>query len=309
MLAAIFAVPAFADDAVTRELDAYAQANSLSVENISSPTPRSPHKVHEFQWGTESYSYLYREFVHGAEFVRFRGFYNGLVFSYTFRPLDVDSFADIIDNLFRIELRYATGRVDYRGSGTWEGLKDYTYEVRGIAGHEFYIEPSLRIMPYVGLGCRYLNNGFEAIPARTVNGQPYYSAYNRESEYYYLPVGVEFYQRFSRGWAIGGNLEYDLWIKGVQSSHFEDMEDDHGVSPGWDAMYNNQKGGFGVRGSLKIDKSFQRMTLGVEPYYRYWKVRDSDGSILTQGGSPLPMIISEPQNITQEIGVKVGLTF
>jgi hypothetical protein len=310
MLAVVFAAPSFADDdAVTRELDAYAQANSLSLENISSPEPKTPRKVHEFEWGTERYSYLYREFVSGAEFVRFKGFYNGFVFSYTFRPVDVDSFAEIIDNLFRVELRYATGRVDYTGSGTWDGLKDQMYEVRGIVGREYDINPTLQVMPYAGIGYRYLDNGFQAIPARTVNGRPFWSAYNRESKYFYVPMGVEICQAFSGGWHLGGILEYDFWLNGEQASHFEDMYDDTGVSAGWDPVYNKQEKGFGLRGSLKIDKAFSRMKLGIEPYYRYWKVEDSEKQVVTGPGVLGVNEVFEPQNITQEIGVKVGLIF
>lgn len=310
MLAVVCAGPLFADDdLITRELDTYAQDNGLPPENLSVPGKKPSRKAHEFEWGIERYSYLYREFIDGAEFVQFKGDYSGLVFSYTFRPMDLDSFAEIIDNLFRIELRYAMGRVDYRGSGTWEGIKDRMYEIRGIAGHELYIDPSLRIMPYVGLGYRYLNNGFEEIPARVIDGQPYFSAYNRESKYFYIPVGVDLYQQLASGWGIGGNLEYDFWISGEHVSHFEDMENMLGVSPGWDPMYNKQDKGFGVRGSLRIDKAFPKMKLGVEPYYRYWKVQDSEIKDVTIGGVPIPTSLFEPQNTTQEIGLKVGLTF
>ena len=310
ILAAIWAAPSFAaDDVVGRELDAYAQANGLSAENISPPAGKPVRKRHEFELGTESYSYLYREFRNNGVYVKFKGFYGGLLFSYTFRPRDVDSLADMICNVFRVELRGAGGRVDYTGSGTWHGLHDYMYEARGILGHEFLMNPSLQAMPYVGLGYRYLNDGFQDIPARVVDGISYFSAYNRESTYCYIPVGVDVYCPLSKGWGVGGNVEYDVWITGQEVNHFEDMEADTGASAGWDRMKNDQKKGYGLRGSLKIDKVFPGMKLAIEPYYRYWKVEDSEKQTITGPGAPTASQLWEPQNTTHEIGLKVGLKF
>ena len=310
MLAVILAAPSFADDdAVTRELDAYARANSLPPENIAPPVKSSSRKTHEFEFGVERYSYLYREGVTNFQPIRFKGFYNGFVFSYTFRPVDVDSLAEILKDMFRIEFRYATGRTDYTGAGTWNGIKDYMYEIRGIVGHELFVSPTLQITPYIGLGYRYLNDGLQAIPARTVDNIPFYSGYNRESRYCYIPVGVELHRQLDRGWGIGWGLEYDLWITGKQTSHFEDMVDAFGGGAGWDPMDNKQKSGFGLRGSLKVDKAFPRMKLGIEPYYRYWKIKDSEVQSLTGPGAPNASSWWEPQNTTQEIGVKVGVKF
>jgi len=306
----LLAAPAVANDVVSLALDAYAQEKNLPSENTMSSVPPSTRKAHEFEWSFERHSYLYKETVDGAEFMRTEGSFQGILLSYTFRPLDLDSFTDIIDNLYRLELRYARGEVDYTGSGTWDGLKDYMYEVRAVAGREFNVNPSLQITPYLGLGYRYLNNGLDQIPAQEIDGQQFVSGYNRESTYYYLPIGVDVYQQLAGGWGIGGNLEYDLWIKGEQASHLEDMEDAQGVNAGIDPLYNDQKSGFGLRGSLKIDKSFARVKLGIEPYYRYWKVSDSQPNVVT-AGSGMQIVGGglEPRNTTQEIGVKVGVKF
>jgi len=303
-------VPSFAaDDAVTRELDAYVQDQGLSRENLSSSDKKFPRKRHEFEFGMERYSYLYREYVNGSEFVRTEGDYTGFILSYAFRPPDVDTYKAILNNIFRMELRYAIGEVDYTGSGTWDNLDEYMYEVRAIVGEEFFLNPSLRAIPYVGLGYRYLNNGAEDMPARVIDGQPYYSGYNRESEYWYIPIGVDVQRHLSGGWVLGGSLEYDLWIGGQQTSHFEDMIDVDGVPSGWDPMENEQNGGYGLRGSLKLEKVFPRMKLGIEPYYRYWKVEDSEVESATGPGAPTASGFYEPENKTEEIGVKVGIKF
>ncbi len=330
MLAAGFVVPSFADDVVTRGLDEYARANDLALANISTVkhsivassnkekvTPGALRKAHEFEFGMEHYAYTYRETVDSAEFMRMEGAYNGVLLTYTFRPVDVDSLSQMIVNMFRAEVRYASGQVDYTGSGSWDGLKDFMYEMRALVGYEHDINPSLRVMPYAGLGYRYLNNGSEAMAARIIDGDAYYSGYNRESKYYYIPVGVQVYQKLAGGWGLGVDLEYDFWSSGKQISHFEDMEDTGGANAGYDAMKNRQNKGFGLRGSLKIDKALTGMTLRIEPYYRYWKIEDSEVGFMTKGGAlvPVPGMPGyfeaglEPENTTQEIGVRMGLKF
>ena len=302
-------------DKVAQGLDEYARANDLPAENIKAPAPQAAR--HKYEVAVERYGYTYRETVDGAQFMRINGYYNGLLLAYTFRPLDVDALSQAMINVLRAEFRFAAGSVDYTGSGSWSGLKDSTYELRAIVGHDFSVDPTVKITPYAGLGYRYLNNGGEAMPSRVIDGQPYYSGYNRESTYYYVPVGVNAQKDFAGGYGLGLNLEYDYWYAGRQVSHLEDMQDMGGVNAGYDPLINRQRDGFGWRGSVKFSKDFPRMRLSVEPYYRYWKVQQSDIQFLTKGGQLVPVpgfpgyyeAGQEPDNITREIGVRMGVQF
>ena len=302
-------------DKVAEGLDQYARAHDLPAENIKAPAPQAVRHIYEV--AVERQGYTYREAVDGEQFMRINGYYNGLLLAYTFRPLDVDALSRAMINVLRAEFRFAAGTVDYTGSGTWRGLKDSMYELRAIIGHDFSVDPTLRITPYAGLGYRYLNNGSEAMPARIINGQPHYSGYNRESEYYYVPVGVNAQKDFAGGYGLGFNLEYDYWYAGRQVSHFEDMQDTSGVNAGYDPLINRQRDGFGWRGSLKFLKDLPRMQFSIEPYYRFWQVKASDVKLITKGGQLVPVPGSpgyfeagqEPDNTTREIGVRLGVRF
>ena len=297
-------------EAVSSGLDVYAREKGLSLRNISSvkrsmaASSSKPIGVkhHDLEVGIERYRYVYQEMSDGRKFMNTKGFYNAFLLTYTFRPDNVAVISDAMSTVFRAELRYALGKVDYTGSGTYSGLDDHMYELRGIIGQEIGRAVSGQILPYVGIAMRYLNNGLEEY-------QP--GGYNRESTYFYVPIGVQMRKGFSKGWNLGLNLEYDYFCSGEQTSHLEDT--------GFpiDPSTNKQRKGFGWRGSLKIVKEWPRIKLSIEPYYRYWHIRDSEISLWTSGGVPIPdpynpgyfLAGQEPDNTTQETGVKMGIEF
>ncbi|MBI5149627.1 MAG: hypothetical protein HZA28_02495 [Candidatus Omnitrophica bacterium] len=69
------------------------------------------------------------------------------------------------------------------------------------------------------------------------------------SNYFYLPVGVEALNQIAPGWKIASNFEWDIFLAGEQTSYLSD------VDSGYPDPENNQKRGYGVRGSLKIIKN------------------------------------------------------
>jgi hypothetical protein len=279
---------------VSRELDRYSQEDqSPPANSYSTKTP--DRKAHTFEMALETYNYKYQETVNGGKFMGNRGQYNGLFGAYTFRPRDVDSFFDeIFANMFRFEVRYALGKVDYTGSGNYYGLKDYSYEVRAILGREYYWGESWQFVPYSGVGFRYLNDGLQAY---TPGG------YNRESRYLYMPIGFTVHKNLRNAWGIGFNAEYDIFLGGKQISHEED------VDPGYSPVSNTQRRGFGARGSLKIEKEIPDMKFCVEPFFRYWHIQDSDAAPEMYQGVPTGWALLEPENTTQEFGIKMGVEF
>jgi hypothetical protein len=272
--------PVFAQDmqVVSRELDMYLKRQR-----------------HTFDLGVETYRYKYVEMMDGDKFMNDRGLFYGLFGAYTFRPVDMDSFLDeVLANVYRVELRYASGKVDYTGSGTFEGLKDTAIEARGILGHEYNWGDTCQFMPYAGLGLRYLNDGLQAYAP---------GGYDRESRYLYIPLGFSIDKGLAGDWGIGLNLEYDLFIQGRQDSHIGD------VDPAYDTLTNKQNKGFGARGSVKLEKRFSHMKLSVEPFYRFWHIDDSTVDPITVSGEPTLYGGMEPDNKTQEVGIKMGVQF
>ena len=287
------------------EAPAAAMTGTALADKINRPK-------HEFSFGVERYQYKYHEYdSDGAKFMHLRGYYNGLYSTYTFRPADVDSVIEQIVSFYRAELRYATGRVNYTGGSsdafgnvtgfTFNGVKDYTYEVRGLLGKEYALGHGWAASPYAGLGWRYLNDGAQVMPG----------GYNRESKYLYLPLGIDVSVDLPAAWSLVENVEFDWLIKGSQTSHLEDL--DSSLRP----LVNDQRKGFGWRTSLKVVKAFPHMKFSIEPYYRFWHIQKSsvepwstqDGSAVA-GPIPGTIIVGwEPDNITQEAGVKLGAQF
>ncbi len=271
---------------VSDELDAYAQR-----------------KKHTFELSAETYSYKYDETVGGEKFMNTKGSYKGLLGAYTFRPVDMDSFFDeIAANIFSVEVSYAVGQVDYDGAYTdgvtvtpftYSGIDDYTYEVRGLAGREYLWGQGWGLTPYFGVGLRYLNNGSREMPY----------GYDRESRYMYMPLGFTLNKQFCGGWALAWNAEYDQLVAGKQTSHFENID------PGLNAIENDQRKGFGARTSLKIQKDLAKVKLSVEPFFRYWHIQPSTIDPITYGGDVIVGAGQEPENTTQEFGVKMGVHF
>lgn len=128
------------------------------------------------------------------------------------------------------------------------------------------------------------------------------SGYERESNYVYVPFGVKTNTPLSGPWAWGVNVEYDLFVQGTQKSHLED------VSPALNTVKNDQKDGYGARGSVQFTRQTQTWNILLEPFVRYWNIDASNISTITCGGTPCAAGY-EPKNWSMDYGVKVGTQF
>jgi len=256
---------------------------------------------HVLETGVETYAYGYEETVSGSTVMETKGQYSGLFANYMLHStIENEKFFEL-----RLEGRWASGSVDYEtNTFDYNGLNDYMYEIRGLAGMAFILPNGSTIMPYLGLGYRYLNNGLEELPA-DVTGT--YSGYNRESRYKYVPLGVDWEMHIKNGWGFSMTLGFDWFIKGEQKSHLEDLRDISGNDPGSTTTAYNQDKGYGVRGALKLSKNFNSMEIFFVPFFRNWNVEATDYRAFMING--VEQYANEPSNTTREIGVKIGLIF
>lgn len=218
-------------------------------------------------------------------FARNKGFMYGVSGDYTFRPNDL---------MLKVDGRFSFGDVDYWGTGTAEGIRDYNFETRFSAGYDFKtVSKRASFTPFMGFGYRYLFNTFSSA------GQ---GAYDRKSNYLYSPVGMETMFRMGSGWSLGLAGEYDLFWHGWQYSELK--EAGIAVAP----LKNDQNDGWGARGSVRILKNFAKIDFAIEPYFRYWDIEDSDlmPDLSLQG---IIFLGGEPANTTTEWGLKVGIRF
>ena len=201
--------------------------------------------------------------------------------------------------MIRLEGYMSCGEVDYDGAygdGTplkINGIPDYMWEGRVLGGWDFALGARGKITPYLGYGYRYLNdNAHEENPA----------GYERESNYYYSPIGIMADLTLDQGWAVGMVLEYDLFYCGLQKSHLSD------TSSLYNDIENKQRHGYGLRGSFKVSKEWRKVAVQFEPFIRYWKIQESDSDEMTIWGIPVGEAY-EPKNNSTEIGAALKIRF
>ncbi len=231
----------------------------------------------ELEFGPEFYYYHYEEPSLG---VTFYGPMVGLAASFTHHHPN--------HLMLKAESRGAAGRVDYTGSGKISGISDYTFEGRLTTGYDVPLKDDRLLTPFFGIGYRYLNDGFSGKISST-NA----AGYERESSYLYSPLGASYGAGLGDGWKIGLSLEYDIFWKGIQRSHLED------VNPDFDTLSNDQTRGYGTRGSVKLLKAGELLDWLIEPYLRWWNIQDSE--IVGTG--------FEPENETLEVGGNIRVRF
>jgi hypothetical protein len=198
---------------------------------------------------------------------------------------------------FKLEGRYSVGRVDYRNSGAIDGIPDYMIELRSLAGYEVRVWDEYVVMPYFGIGYRYLNDDMAGMVSSTGA-----RGYERESNYYYSPVGLEAVRSFTDGWRCGLNIEVDIFWQGKQISHFSDADSNY------NDLENEQNEGYGVRGALHVRKQTDSVNVFAEPFFRYWNIRQSDREPIISAGS-VASYGCEPTNNSTELGLIVGVVF
>jgi hypothetical protein len=201
--------------------------------------------------------------------------------------------------MFETSVNYVFGELEYDGEtlgGTpvEEDADDWIIEWRGLIGGDYRIKNSSMITFFTGVGYRYWNDEIDAP-----------GGYEREIQYWYLPIGVKTISSLNNSWTCGISIEYDLFLSGEVKSHLSD------VHPSLNDPKNDQDfgEGYGVKVSLKFDK---KLTSGAgvsfEPYITYWDIDKSDTSTLTFDGIPIGYVF-EPANETTAYGLRLNISF
>jgi hypothetical protein len=179
------------------------------------------------------------------------GFLYGVAASYT---------RDRPNRLLRIEGGFCFGLVDYEGSlsdntpYTIHGNHDYLLNLRLLLGRPWQAG-AWDNQFYAGLGYRALNDDSSQDP----------SGYDRQSNYFYLPLGLKTRHELADRWQIGLGGEFDILLIGIQFS----------------GIYNNgvltsvQWPGFGGRASVELRHRGTPADLAIAPFVQYWWVDDS----------------------------------
>lgn len=295
--------------AATQALDTYSQPVNTSAPAVTrkkmtyneflSGTPFTKvdlgtRKVHTFDMDTEVYYYRYEE---PDIDIKITGLMQGYNANYAYRPQD-NILNNAIFNTYMLQGRYASGELNYKGSGLMKDKDNSVWEFRGLLGKDYLIDDNALITPYLGFGFRYLlDKGNGRVSSDGHLG------YDRHSHYWYLPVGIS--ARIPKGaWTTDINVEYAFLLHGLQVSDFGSAS-----IPGFDNpnVNNAQDKGFGLQASTKFTYVKPGLNFYIKPFIRYWNIEDSDvksAVVLNSLGNWY-----EPQNTTFEAGSAFGLEF
>ncbi len=237
---------------------------------------------HTFELRPEISYIVYKE----PEVMKDKGMMYGLAGSYTYRQ----------KVMLKVEGRGSFGKVDYTNSGEIDNIKDYMLEFRGLFGYDFPISNGSTFTPYIGLGYRYLNDDSSGKISTTGAW-----GYERESNYIYSPLGMTFVIDLGNNWSTVETIEYDLFLWGKQKSHLSDV-------PGYNDLSNRQKKGYGLRGSLTLQKKGKIVDFEGGSFIRYWNIKESEKDALTYYGT-FEYYMVEPKNKSTEIGIMGTVKF
>jgi len=199
---------------------------------------------------------------------------------------------------FRARFTYMQGNdLDYDG-GYAVGNQHYSFKRGGVhqsyfdtvfaGGFEAKVSEKLFISPYLGFGYRYLLDKDDGAKYDRATNTLVLD-YKREQTYYYLPLGADFKIPLGSGWRLAFNGEFDILLRGENTSHIRD---------GYGKREVRQNSGYGVRASTKVEKHLQSVGFFAEPFYRYWNISKSTED---HGW--------EPKNNTNEFGLRIGAIF
>jgi hypothetical protein len=268
------------NETITKKYDDV--ASFIKADEKESPKTLSKSR-HTWEIGPEISYIEYKE----PDVMSEKGLMYGIGVAYTYRN----------GVMIKVAGRYSYGQVDYDGTGTINNIRNDIFEIRLIEGYDFKISSSFTMTPFFGFGYRYLRDDMAGRISSTGN-----KGYLRESNYFYSPIGIEAVHVFDKGWSTGVILEYDYFLLGKQKSYLS------GVLAGINDIENNQKSGYGLRGSIIIKKQTDRVFYVIEPFIRYWNIDKSDVQDVTYSGTVIGTAW-EPKNQSTEIGVKFMIGF
>lgn len=267
---------------------------ALSLPQLSLATVTSHPVTSSFEIGPELGYFNYNETIpqNGRDvfFMRDTGLFGGIAAAWEYHgPF-----------MLKVDGHYKAGKVHYEsnGTGSVDGTTDHILDLRGLVGYDFCVD-DLRASPYYGFGYRYLKDNSYNDGKLSSSGA---IGYDRESNYMYVPLGIEFERRIDSLLTVGVNLEWDIFWHGLQVSH---LEEDGNMTP----LINEQNKGFGARGSVRFIRCYNAKTKVIlEPYIRYWRINASEvgSSANSLGQSDFGL---EPDNSTTEVGVALKLGY
>jgi hypothetical protein len=209
-------------------------------------------------------------------------------------------------DMLRLEAMIARGEVDYSssGSGDLSGIDERMYEIRLLASRHIVKGLGSTLSWYTGIAYRRLDDSSGGMVS--TRG---YCGYDRHSNYWYSPIGMELVARQGAGLSISGTLEYDAFWGGKQVSELTDAN--NAVYTYSDDLENSQSSGYGLRAALMFRQELGFGAMSFGPFFRYWNIdrSDVDAIVVTENGVQRITGFVEPDNNSSEYGMAVSISF
>ncbi len=265
-------------------------------------------KQHNLEIAYEHSDYGYRE-PHMEYPIRNFGKKQGVSLVYTRNSVVSQDVTDDDPSFASLEFRYMDGKTDYDGylmNGTpfkSYDERDYYWEFALKLGRYYKWGEPVSVWPYLGIAYRSLRNGEDGeVDYGGVTGW----SYQRTSNYLFMPIGSTLVLEAGDVFRLSLNTEFDWLLRGTQSSHTNRFVNTNVAT-------NHQNKGFGLRASVKAEFDVKGVGIFVEPFWRYWKIQNSDpfyyGHYTEDGGFIVTGYLLEPFNITREYGIRAGVKF
>jgi len=200
----------------------------------------------------------------------------------------------------RAELKYSNGPVHYSSASGSQTDPNFYYEARALIGYDMN-RGNFDLSMFTGFGYRYLEDNLTGISQTGAIG------YNRQSQYFYVPVGIIHRMHLtSPSDRLTSTFEFDYLVYGHQKSTLSDLVGHDGVTQSDDAN-NSQRSGY----ALRVSSMYETRHWSIGPYFTYWSVHQSDIATLNvvEDGFHFTEQAVEPRNNTIEAGVRAALRF
>lgn len=214
----------------------------------------------------------------------------------------VVSYRYLYSNLmFKVEGLLNFGTVDYSSpsSERLDNADSELFERRILFGYHLPLSELSFITSYIGIGFRKIRTGLDK--KFMASNETYYKTIN----YDYIPIGINFSQDLNEVWSYTVTAEYDIFLNGKVQYTVMNYSDFGYVM---DKVNINQKSGYGLRGSVEIQKKINEFSsLAIEPFVRYWNIAESDSTDVSYYKGVQIGEKREPENHTIETGINVIL--
>lgn len=207
----------------------------------------------------------------------------------TMYGLDVTSTSRLARMMTRLEAMLSTGLQNYSGSARINSIPSMIGELRLLLGYDLVSSDTTALTTYIGCGLRDKTDNSAAVDD---------TGFMRESNYSYVPIGIEYDSAINSSSYYKAMIEYDYFLGGRQTNFFSET----GTTES-DTSYN-QKTGYGARCSLGYYFKDGLADFAAEIFGRYWNIDKSEEVATAPAGYP-----DVPRNDTTEIGLSFNLAF